>query len=76
MMPGQRNTDGTLFIAVAGIAIMMDEGKYDAIVAERFDPLAGAVNWAKEHHSLWAEQEISKGDVSASPPRGKMQPAE
>jgi formate dehydrogenase subunit gamma len=33
-------------------------------------------NWAKEHHSLWAEKEAAKGQVSASPPPGKMQPAE
>jgi formate dehydrogenase subunit gamma len=35
------------------------------------------VNWAKEHHSLWAaEQEAAKGHVSGSPPEGRMQPAE
>jgi formate dehydrogenase subunit gamma len=32
--------------------------------------------WAKEHHSLWAEQEIAKGHVSAPPPEGRMQAAE
>src|SRR5206468_10759399 len=47
------------------------EGAFEAMGSGTVD-----VNWAKEHHSLWAEQEISKGDVSASPPRGKMQPAE
>ena len=31
-------------------------------------------NWAKEHHSLWAEQEAAKG--VAPTPAGKMQPAE
>jgi len=34
------------------------------------------VNWAKEHHSLWAEQELAKGSAGAVPPEGKMQPAE
>jgi formate dehydrogenase subunit gamma len=34
------------------------------------------VNWAKEHHSLWIEREVARGDVSAPPPKGKMQPAE
>ena len=34
------------------------------------------VNWAKEHHSLWAEKELAKGSASAPPPEGKMQPAE
>jgi formate dehydrogenase subunit gamma len=34
------------------------------------------VNWAKQHHDLWLEQETRKGHVSAPPPQGKMQPAE
>jgi formate dehydrogenase subunit gamma len=34
------------------------------------------VNWAKQHHDLWLEQETSKGHVTAPPPQGKMQPAE
>ncbi len=34
------------------------------------------VNWAKEHHSLWYQQEQRKGHVSAPPPEGRMQPAE
>jgi formate dehydrogenase subunit gamma len=34
------------------------------------------VNWAKQHHDLWLEQETSKGHVGAPPPQGKMQPAE
>jgi formate dehydrogenase subunit gamma len=33
------------------------------------------VNWAKQHHSLWLQQEIAKGHTSP-PPEGKMQPAE
>lgn len=34
------------------------------------------VNWAKEHHSLWAEKEIAEGHVRAPPPQGRMQAAE
>ena len=34
------------------------------------------VNWAKEHHSLWLEQEASKGHVAAPPAPGTMQAAE
>ncbi len=26
------------------------------------------VNWAKQHHSLWLEEEKAKGNVSAPPP--------
>ncbi len=35
-------------------------------------------NWAKEHHSLWAEKAIAKRDSAAKQPRGQpgMQPAE
>jgi formate dehydrogenase subunit gamma len=34
------------------------------------------VNWAKEHHRVWLEKETVEGHVAASPPKGKMQPAE
>jgi formate dehydrogenase subunit gamma len=34
------------------------------------------VNWAKEHHSLWLQQEEAKGRVGGVPPEGRMQPAE
>jgi formate dehydrogenase subunit gamma len=38
------------------------------------------VNWAKEHHDLWYEQEVKKGHVGQPQPppqgQGKMQPAE
>jgi formate dehydrogenase subunit gamma len=33
------------------------------------------VNWAKQHHDLWLEQEQHKGHVAA-PPAGRMQAAE
>ena len=56
--PGERTMDGTLFLVTSGLAIIMDDGKYDAIVAERFDPLAGAVNWALEHMEPRYQQAI------------------
>jgi len=34
------------------------------------------LNWAKEHHRLWVEKEMSKGEPSAPPPKGRMQAAE
>jgi len=40
--------DATLFAAAEGIRLSMDEGKYDAIVADRFDDHADKVAWAKE----------------------------
>ncbi len=42
------NVDATLFAAAEGIRLMMDDGKYDAIVAERFDDHADKVAWAKD----------------------------
>jgi formate dehydrogenase subunit gamma len=33
------------------------------------------VNWAKEHHSLWLEQQAARGQV-IPPPEGRMQAAE
>jgi len=64
-----------LFVAVMIAHIYIGtigmEGAFEAMWDGTVD-----VNWAKEHHSLWAEQEMAKGDVSTSPPRGKMQPAE
>jgi formate dehydrogenase subunit gamma len=66
---------GMLFIAVMIAHIYIGsigmEGAFEAMWDGTVD-----VNWAKEHHSLWAEKEVAKGDISAPPPRGKMQPAE
>ena len=64
-----------LFVAVMIAHIYIGtigmEGAFEAMWDGTVD-----VNWAKEHHSLWAEQEGAKGDVSAPPQQGKMQPAE
>ena len=34
------------------------------------------VNWAKEHHSLWAEEELSKAGAVHSDPGARPAPAE
>jgi formate dehydrogenase subunit gamma len=47
------------------------EGAFEAMWDGTVD-----VNWAKEHHSVWAEREIAKGHVTAAPPEGRMQAAE
>lgn len=39
----------TLFTAAQALREIMDEGRFDAIIADRFDPLSGAVNWARLH---------------------------
>ena len=46
------------------------EGAFEAMGTGEVD-----VNWAKEHHSLWVEEELGKGRAS-EPPRGRMAPAE
>ena len=43
------------------------EGMWDGTVDE---------NWAKQHHSIWHEREIGKGNLAAPPLEGKAQPAE
>ena len=50
-LPGSRDTgvDATLFAAAEGIRLKMEDGKYDAIVAERFDDHVDKVTWAKAH---------------------------
>ena len=40
------------------------EGAFDAVGTGQVD-----LNWAKEHHSLWVEEEMQK-------PQGQQQPAE
>jgi formate dehydrogenase subunit gamma len=43
------------------------EGMWDGTVDE---------NWAKQHHSIWHEREIAKGNITTPAPEGKVQPAE
>jgi len=48
------------------------EGMWDGTVDEE---------WAKQHHSVWYEREVGKGNVPVAPPpegkvEGKVQPAE
>jgi formate dehydrogenase subunit gamma len=56
-----------LMLAHAYIGSIGMEGAFDAMGSGEVD-----LNWAKEHHSLWASEELAKGVV---PSRG-MQPAE
>jgi formate dehydrogenase subunit gamma len=47
------------------------EGAFDAMGSGEVD-----LNWAKQHHALWLENEVAKGRVSPPPGRGSMAPAE
>jgi formate dehydrogenase subunit gamma len=57
---------GHIYIGTIGM-----EGAFEAMWDGTVD-----VNWAKEHHSVWAARESAKGHVSAPPPEGRMQAAE
>jgi formate dehydrogenase subunit gamma len=39
------------------------EGAFDAMGSGQVD-----LNWAKEHHALWVEQELARGRGAAAPP--------
>jgi formate dehydrogenase subunit gamma len=57
---------GHIYIGTIGM-----EGAFEAMWDGTVD-----ANWAKEHHSLWAESEAAKGHITAPSPEGRMQPAE
>lgn len=67
-------------VAVLFVAVMLAhiyigtigmEGSFESMWDGTVD-----VNWAKEHHSLWAEQEAAKAHGAAPQPAGRMQAAE
>jgi formate dehydrogenase subunit gamma len=57
---------GHIYIGTIGM-----EGAFEAMGTGTVDE-----NWAKQHHSLWLEEEKAKGHVAEAPPSGRMQPAE
>ena len=57
---------GHIYIGTIGM-----EGAFEAMGTGTVDE-----NWAKQHHSLWLEEEKAKGNVGAAPSSGRMQPAE
>ncbi len=66
---------GMLFIAAMLAHIYIGTIGMEGAVEAMWDGTVD-VNWAKEHHSLWFEQEAAKGHISGPPPEGRMQPAE
>ena len=65
---------GVLFIAGMLVHVYMgtlgEEGAFESMSNGTVDE-----NWAKQHHSLWLEEEKAKG-AGAAPSSGRMQPAE
>src|SRR5262249_49437363 len=64
-----------LFIAVMLAHIYIGTIGMEGAVEAMWDGSVD-VNWAKEHHNLWAEREPGTGGTSAQSPRGRVQPAE
>jgi formate dehydrogenase subunit gamma len=67
-------TIAVLFVAVMIAHIYIGtigmQGAFEAMWDGKVD-----VNWAKEHHSVWLEQELARGHA-APPPQGRVAPAE
>jgi formate dehydrogenase subunit gamma len=57
---------GHIYIGSVGM-----EGAFDAMGSGQVD-----LNWAKEHHSLWVEQEMAKARSTVAPPGAKAQGAD
>jgi formate dehydrogenase subunit gamma len=67
---------GVVFVAIMLAHIYIGtigmEGAFEAMGSGEVD-----VNWAREHHSLWLENQVAKGRVKESPaPDGRAAPAE
>jgi len=57
---------GHIYIGTVGM-----EGAFEAMWTGEVD-----FNWAKEHHNLWLEEELSKGDVVPHAPHLSSTPAQ
>ena len=60
-----------LIIGHIYIGTLGTEGAFEAMGEGSVD-----LNWAKQHHRLWYEDEVAKGHVPAAPPRSAGAPAE
>jgi formate dehydrogenase subunit gamma len=60
-----------LMIAHIYIGSIGMEGAFEAMGTGEVD-----VNWAKEHHSLWLEEELARGRSAAPPRQASATPAE
>jgi formate dehydrogenase subunit gamma len=60
-----------LIIGHIYIGTLGTEGAFEAMGTGSVD-----LNWAREHHALWLQDEIAKGHVSNLPPRSSARPAE
>ncbi len=60
-----------LIIGHIYIGTLGTEGAFEAMGRGSVD-----LNWAREHHALWLQEEIAKGHVASVPPRSSARPAE
>ena len=59
-----------MIIAHIYIGTLGMQGAFSAMGSGQVD-----VNWAKEHHSLWAEREIERMEAMAAAETGAARPA-
>jgi formate dehydrogenase subunit gamma len=57
---------GHIYIGTLGM-----EGAFEAMGTGSVD-----LNWAKEHHAIWLEEEFAKGHAPTPPPVAPPSPAE
>jgi formate dehydrogenase subunit gamma len=60
-----------IMIAHIYIGTIGMEGAFEAMGSGEVD-----LNWAKEHHSLWVEEELERGRAATPPPHASATPAE
>jgi formate dehydrogenase subunit gamma len=60
-----------LMLAHIYIGTIGMEGAFEAMGTGEVD-----LNWAKEHHSLWVEEELGRGRSATPPPQASATPAE
>jgi formate dehydrogenase subunit gamma len=60
-----------IMIAHIYIGTIGMEGAFEAMGSGEVD-----LNWAKEHHSLWVEEELQRGRSATPPPHASATPAE
>jgi hypothetical protein len=69
--PADRQTHAHAIRLGAEESVEQPEGAFEAMGTGEVD-----LNWAREHHDLWLEDELAKGRISDHPTRLSVIPAE
>lgn len=62
-LPGTAGGGPTLFAAAEGLRVIFHNGRFEAIIAEKFDRLTGAVNWARNNMPAKYQEAIASLDA-------------